>query len=365
MPQLLADDFRKLSLDLLRAAGTRDAEAKVLTEALIFASLHAHDTHGAGHLPTYVNSYLGQGPFGNTPQMDGEPIIVRESPGTIAIDANWCLGQKVAWDATLAVIEKARNSGIAAATVHQCSHVGALNFYTHEIVKNDMIGMAFAGAGAIAPPFGGTQRMLGTNPVSIGVPAGEEYPVLIDMSTAASTAAEIGRYLAIGGELPPGLILDNDGEPTTDPSKFTMRAGGGDPQGAMQNMGGGHKGYALQLAVEMLGGVWSGLISGQQSFVGGRFNNPISIIAINVSFFQDIEAFKAKVDSRIREIKDSKKRQDVDEIFIPGERGFRAREKRLKEGFPIIPHEWERIVQLAEQLNVALPDVEGMTLARD
>gem|GEM_PF-888642 len=359
MPLVQADDFRKLSIGLLTAAGARDAEASVLTESLVFASLHAHDTHGAGHLYTYVNAYLGLGPFGNTRQEDGEPIIVRETAATLAIDANWCLGFKVAWDATLKVIEKAKQTGIAAATMHRCSHVGALNFYTHEIVRNDMIGLAFAGAGAIAPPHGGTQRMLGTNPISIGVPAGEEYPFLADMSTAAGTAAEINRYLAIGGGLPEGLILDNDGEPTTDPTKFSMRAAGGEPQGAMQNMGGGHKGYALQLAVEMLGGIWSGLLSGQESFIGGRFNNPMSIIAVNVSFFQDLDAFKAKVDARIRELRASRKKAGVERILIPGERGFRAQETRLKEGLPIIPHEWERIVEQAEKLNVPLPDVES------
>lgn len=354
MPLISVEQFRKLSMDLFAAAGATEDEARAATESLVFASLHGHDTHGAGHIPLYINMYLGVGPFAGSVLKGAQVTIVKESPATVSIDANWSLGQKVAMDATRMVIEKARNSGIAAATIQRCSHTGALGYFVHEIVQNDMIGMAFTCAAAVSPPWGGTQRMLGTNPLSIGVPAGQEPPLLIDMATSANTWAGIGPLLAKGGPLPEGILLDNNGEPTTDPRYFT-RGVGPDVQGAMQNMGGGHKGYAIQLAVEMLGGIWPALMSGNENFATGKFNNPTSIIAINVSFFQDINAFKAKMDSRIRELKGSRKKQGVEEILIPGERGARVREKRLKEGIPIIDHYWQEIAELAEKLNVPLP----------
>ncbi|HZP27199.1 MAG TPA: Ldh family oxidoreductase [Dehalococcoidia bacterium] len=355
MPQLSVDQFRKFSMDLFAAAGASKAESTAVTDSLIFASLHGHDTHGAGHLPLYINNYLGIGPFGGSVNKDGKVTIVKESPATIAIDANWCLGQKVAMDATQMVIEKAKVTGIAAATMYQCTHTGALGYFVYEIVKNDMIGLAFTGAAAVSPPWGGAERMLGTNPLSIGVPAGKEYPLLIDMATSSNTWAGIGPLLA-SGKIPDGMLLNDDGEPSNDPRDFSRP--GAEQRGAMQNMGGGHKGYALQLAVEMLGAVWPGLITGNENFATGKFNNPTSIIAINVSFFQDLQAFKDKIDSRIREIKSSKKKSGVDEILIPGERGFKAQERRVKEGIPIIDHYWHEIVGLAEKLNVPLPEGE-------
>ena len=149
MPQLSVDQFRKFSMDLFAAAGASVAEATAVTDSLIFASLHGHDTHGAGHLPLYINNYLGIGPFGGSVNKDGQVTIVKESPATIAIDANWCLGQKVAMDATQMVIEKAKVTGIAAATMHQCTHTGALGYFVNEIVQADMIGLAFTGAAAV------------------------------------------------------------------------------------------------------------------------------------------------------------------------------------------------------------------------
>ncbi len=357
MPNLTVDQFRQLSLDLFAAAGASRAEAEAVTDSLVFASLHGHDTHGAGHLPIYINNFLGIGPFGGGLNKDGQVIIVQESPATVSIDADWCLGQKVAMDATRMVIAKAKNTGIAAATIQRCTHTGALGYFVHEIVQNDMIGLAFTGAAAVSPPTGGAQRMLGTNPLSIGVPAGSEYPLLIDMATSANTWAGIGPLLASGQPLPEGILLDDDGEPTTDPSNFG-RGIGPEVKGAMQNMGGGHKGYAIQLAVEMLGGIWPGLISGNENFATGKFNNPTSIIAINVSFFQDIDAFKQKVDSRIRELKGARKAPGANDILIPGERGFRTKERRLKEGMPIIDHYWHEIAELAEKLNVPLPALD-------
>lgn len=353
MPNVSVAEFRDFSNRIFQAVGATQEDAEIITESLLFASLRGHDSHGAGHMPLYIQNYLGRGFSINK---DYKPRIVNETPATIAVDADYGLGQKVCMDVTNKVIEKAKTTGIAAGTVGKNTHNGALAYYVDKIVHNDMIGLAFTGAGACAPPYGGVERMLGTNPVGISIPAGEEFPIVIDMATSSATWMGLMPKLMRGDPIPEGVLLDDEGNPTTDPEKFTTPAAP-EIHGAMNNMAGNHKGYAIQLAVEMLGGIFPGMLTGNEATTGGRLTTPMFIIAINVSFFQDIDAFKAKVDSRIREIKNSKKRKGVDEILIPGERGFRLQEKRLKDGIPIPDAYWKQIQEHATALNVPMPEM--------
>ncbi|HZP26320.1 MAG TPA: Ldh family oxidoreductase [Dehalococcoidia bacterium] len=354
MPNVSIADFRDFSNRIFQAVGATPDDASIITESLLFASLRGHDSHGAGHMPLYIQNYLGRGFSINK---EYKPRIINETPATIAVDADFGLGQKVCMDVTEKVIEKAKTMGIAAGTVGKNTHNGALAYYIDRIVSNDMIGLAFTGSGACAPPWGGVERMLGTNPIGIGVPAGQEYPIIIDMATSSATWMGLLPKLMHGDPIPEGTLLDDDGNPTTDPAKFTTPAQRGETRGAMNNMAGNHKGYAIQLAVEMLGGIFPGMLNGNEATGGGRLTTPMFIIAINVSFFQDLQAFKDKVDSRIREIKNSKKRKGVDEILIPGERGFKLQEKRLRDGIPIPDAYWKQIQDLAAELNVAMPEL--------
>jgi len=351
MPNISVEQFRDFSNRMFEAAGATAREARTVTESLLFASLRGHDTHGVGHMPLYIESYLGTGNFGLN--KSAKPTV-NETPATYAINADGGQGQQACLEATEKVIEKAKQTGIAAATVGNNTHNGALSYYVDKIAQNDMIGIAFTCSGACTPPWGGTERILGTNPIAFGIPAGEEFPIIIDMSTSAATWMGLLPKIMHGGPLPEGWVLDDDGEPTTDPDKFTMPRQDG-VRGAMNNMAGNHKGYAIQLAVEMLGGILPWLMTSNEAMGTGRLTTPMFIIAINVSFFQDIEAFKRKVDQRIREIKNSKKKQGVEEILIPGERGFRLQEQRLREGVPIAENYWALISELAEKLNVPLP----------
>ncbi len=358
MPTVTSDQFRQIASRLFKAAGATDEETHAVTESLLWASLHGHDTHGAGHFPTYVKTYMGTGVMGANLNKGGKPVILNETPATIAIDADWCVGHMVALLATEKVIEKAKKTGIAAATITNSPHNGALGFFVHKIAENDMIGLYFTCSSAISPPWGGVKRMLGTNPLAFGIPAKDEPPIIIDMATSSTTFAGLGvlrRHPE--NPIPYGLFLDDDGEPTNDLSKIT--GGTRDEQhGSMENMAGNHKGYAVQLAVDMLGGILPALMSGSEAFTrNSMLQTPSFIIALNISFFQDVDAFKGKVDERIREIRGSKRKKDVDAIYLPGERGFRTREDRSKNGIPLDDHYWNELEELAAELKVDLSDI--------
>lgn len=357
MPNVTTDQFRSIAGRMFDAAGATERERNGILNALEWASLHGHDTHGVGHFPMYVKSYMGGGGGAlGTIKKGGEYHIIKDTQATVSIDADWCNGHYVTSEATDMVIEKAKKTGIAIGTVANCTHNGALGFFANKIVDNDMVALLFTCSGAASPPWGGVERMLGTNPLAVGIPAKDEYPIIIDMGTSATTWAGLNLYRR-AGNLPPNLFLNEEGESTTDLSLFQMGGGPGALKGAMANMGNNHKGYAIQLAVEMLGGILPALMTGTEAQAINRtLRTPATIIAIKVSFFQDVNTFKEKVDERIRELKASKKKAGVDEIVIPGHRGFETREKRLKSGIPIPDHYWEEIETLANELNVNLTD---------
>ncbi len=217
-----------------------------------------------------------------------------------------------------------------AASIYQCNSSNALGFFAELIAREDLIGIAFSGSDAGTPPWGGKERMLGTNPIAFGIPTKDEYPIILDWATASTSFAGIRPYVGTD-HIPLGFILDDDGFPTTDPNQF---AGPGGPRpnverrGSMDNMASNSKGYGIQLMVEMIGQILPYLKTGNDDDWPTPpgvhiLHNPAFFIAINISFFQNVEAFKERVDSRIRELRRSKKRPDTDRIYMPGETRLR------------------------------------------
>jgi LDH2 family malate/lactate/ureidoglycolate dehydrogenase len=353
MPTVSVEQFQAISTALFSAAGASSADGQAATESLLWASLRGHDSHGFGHLPIYVRGYTGGGRFGEV-NRDGTLVVLRETPSTFVIDADWGLAQKAMMTAVEMAIEKAHTAGVVACTLCRTGHTGALGYYTSQIVDNDMIGMIFSCSGAASAPYGGAERMLGTNPISIGIPAGAEPPIIVDMATSSTTWLGIERLLDGGGSIPEGLVLDDDGEPTTDPTKFFGAPSSAEQRGTMASFGRDHKGYAIQLAVEMLGGILPALMTGNEVWLEGKLQVPSLIVVVNVSRFQDVDEFKQTVDSRIRQLKGSRRANGAGEIHVPGEKGFRMKETRVKTGIPIPDEDWKQIEELAAELDVDL-----------
>ena len=354
MPKLTVAQFEETCKTLFGAVGVADDDIRIITDSLMFASLRGNDSHGIGHLAAYVRGYLGQRSNFAGVKKDAKPHIIRETPATIAYDADGCIGPKITMQATDAIISKAKNTGIAAATVHNCVHNGTMAYYMDRIARADMIGMGFTCAGGASPPWGGVQRMLGTNPFGMAFPTKTSPPIVIDMSTSSTSHAGLTPMLASGKPLAPGILLDDFGELTTDPQKFSRAA---PPKGSMANMANNHKGFAIQLATEILGGVLPSLMTGNEVSLETRFNNPSFLIAINISFFQDLDAFKEKMEFRIKQLKSSRRKPGVEEIYMPGERSFRSQERYVKEGIPVDEVYWNEILKLAKELNVSVPNV--------
>jgi LDH2 family malate/lactate/ureidoglycolate dehydrogenase len=365
MIYLRPEDLETFARDLLTAAGAREQDAAIQARQLLWASLRGHDTHGVGHLPLYAMMYLGQDPFGvGLPPVNtaGSWEVLRESVSTAAIDGKGCPGQVVTYRAAELAIQKAHETGVGAVTVSNMTHNGSLGYYAEMAADADCLGIVLTNSGAMSPPFGGAERMLGTNPVAIAVPGNEEGPLVVDMATTAISIFGALGFAGSGQAFPPRTVLNDDGDFTSDTSEFALGRGT-DPKGSLANLSGDHKGYAIQLAIEMIAGLLAGRCTGNDAIATTYVST--FVLALHVPAFQDRSEFLDSVDVRLRAIRASRKSQENGEILIPGDRGLRTEAVRRQTGIPINDQYWAPMEALAAKLGVALPQVlDGSEVAK-
>jgi uncharacterized oxidoreductase len=238
-------------------------------------------------------------------------------------------------------IEKARTFNIAAVSGRNCDHIGRLALYSLMAVEQGMIGITFAKGTATMAPLGAKGKLIGNNPVSYGIPAGEERPIVLDYAMSVAAAGKLTVAIDKGERVPEGWLIDVEGNPTTDPSAF-YRGGSLLPFS-------GHKGYGMAVVGEVLAGILSG--AGVLTEYPGT--NTFLTMAINVDAFIPLPEFKAQIDRLIKTIRTSPKIYGVNEIVIPGEPEFNMRKKRLEEGIPVAETTWKRITTAGLEVGVA------------
>jgi uncharacterized oxidoreductase len=349
MPTLNVDQLRDFSSSIFIALGVPNKDAILVSDLLVEANLTGFDSHGVIRIPIYARG-IKMGAVKPGAKMK----IVRETPSTAFIDGGWNLGQVVAKYAMNVCIEKARKSVVGLVTAKNSQHAGRLNAYAEMAMAQDMIGIASVNSASYVAPFGGKSKQLGTNPLCFAIPSGEELPMVLDMATSVWARGKIMVYLARGEELPDGIFMDSDGNPTKDPSWYTKG-------GVLRNLGGdiaGYKGFGLSLLVEILTGALSeaGVSNSNEyrsrPFYGG---NGIFMMAIDVGQFTDLEAFKNRVDNLLRTVKHSPTAPGYKKILIPGEPERQNKEKRLREGIFIEANTWKNLTSLANELDVKIP----------
>ena len=313
---------------------------------LFRSNLVGHDSHGVLRIPQYVNA-IREGHI----VPDARPSVIRETSVTALVDGHWAFGQVSAGFASDLAIAKAKAEGVSMVGVVRCNHIGRLGEYAtrgaREGVVLLVVASGFGGRGMSAVPFGGARKLFGTNPLSVGIPAGDAGDVLVDFATTAVAQGKIEVARAKKAELPPGSIVDREGRPTTDPEEFYNG-------GALLPFG-GHKGYALSVMVEFLGRV----MTGADAFAEGDRGGPVYghsgtlIVAMNPAVFTEPSRYAATADETIRRIKDVPPAPSFSEVLVPGEPEERARADRLKNGIPVAEKTWEDIQSVAASLGCA------------
>ncbi len=339
-----ADTLREVAVRILRAVPIPDEEALIVADLLVDSNLAGHDSHGILRLPQYL------GMVRDGAILPGAPLkALQETPATAVLDGGWGFGQVVARGAMDLTVRKARTSAVGAVAVRRCNHIGRLGAYAALPCEAGMVGLLFvnghAGDQGVAP-YGGIARRLGTNPFAVAVPSAQGPPVVLDITTSIVAGGKVRLARARGEPVPEGCLIDAEGRPTTDPNVYYDP-----PRGALLPFG-GHKGYGLSVMIDLLVGTLSG--AGASAPDAPRSGNALLTVAVDIERFVPLDAFREEVRQFIAYLKTSPKAPGVAEILAPGERAFRERERRLREGIEVEDRTWGQILDAARRLGVEL-----------
>jgi len=338
MPVFTADQLRRISARVFMAAGFPEESALRVGASLAESDLLGHESHGIIRIMPYLG-YVRSGKLNPTAQVE----VLKETPTTAVLDAHQGVGQVAAERGMRMAIAKARQNGIGMVTIAHCAHIGRAGEYSMLAAQEGLIGILIANTGAACvAPFGGTGRVLATNPMSVAVPSGKHPPFWMDFATSACAEGKLKVARAKGKPVPDGWILDKNGQPTNNALDFY--------DGGVILPWGGHKGYALCLLLDILGGALTG--HGCTSLPEYKGGNGVIAIAIDIEAFMPREQFADTVDRLFESVKNSPRAAGVEEILIPGEIEFRAREARARDGIPIPDTVWQDILKEARQLGV-------------
>jgi uncharacterized oxidoreductase len=353
MPRYSADDLKRFTVEIFKREGVSDEVLEILADHLVTANLVGMDSHGVLRIPQYIEM-MRKGTVDGRPfikiKPDGQYEIVKDNGPTVMANGNWNFGQVTAWRSMNIAIERAKEHGVSTVTSFNTAHIGRLGEYTAFAAERDMVAMLFCNIGRIVAPFGGYERKLGTNPISVGIPTGGDFPFVLDMATCNRAEGKVRDYRIAGKELPGPWIVDKNGHPSVIPEELY-------DGGAILPFGGeqGYKGFGLAMMIDMLGSMLTG--TGFPGYTGHQYGStgPV-IIVLDVARFIGIDEFKAGVDQLITDIKSSKTREGFDEILIPGEPEYRTMKKREKEGIEISQGMMDKLIEVASSLDISPDD---------
>jgi LDH2 family malate/lactate/ureidoglycolate dehydrogenase len=322
--------------------GMAGDDAGVVADQLVKADLRGIHSHGVMRVPLYVGK-LTKG--GIDPR--GRPRVVKDAGAALVVDGSNSMGQVAGAFAMRQAIERARTTNVAVAAVGHSNHCGAMEYYVRMAVAADMIGIATTNALPTMAPWGGIDKLVGLNPIGIGIPAGAEVPLVLDFAFGATAQGRMQVYQQKGIPIPEGWAFDKDGRPTTDIDAAL--------EGLVQPIG-MYKGIGLAMAAGILSTLLSGagygtesgnMVDGASPGRDGQF-----YLALNIAAFEDVATFKVRMDKIIREYRGTRLAAGVRRVFVPGEMEAELERRQRKEGVPLNEATLQGIRDVAGQLGV-------------
>lgn len=337
-----AGQLEAMTKQIFADAGTPDDLAGVVARHLVKANLSGHDSHGVIRIPAYLKQ-IEEGRM--TP--GSRPEVIHETVATAVVDGKRTFGQVAAAFAMDVALKKAKEAGTGAVSIRRCNHIGRLGDYGEQAAEQSCVAIVMYGSAGPnsghSAPFGGAARHLGTNPWSVGVPAGETHPVVLDFATSVVAEGKIQVARAKHAPLPPGSIVDKDGKPSTNAEDFYA--------GGMILPAGGHKGYALSVIAALVG---AGLTA-ESPVTGGR-GGGVFMVAVDPKAFGGTEVFTSTVDNLTEAVRAVPPAPGFSEVMLPGGPEAKSRAERRENGVPIAPDTWDLLVAAAQKANVAVPE---------
>jgi LDH2 family malate/lactate/ureidoglycolate dehydrogenase len=349
------DMLENFIADALKGAGVPAPDARIVAEVLIESDKRGIDSHGIGRLkPIYIDR-IEDGIMNPVTKID----ILKNRKAVAVLDGNNGLGHVVSKKAMEMAIAKARRYGIGMTAVRNSTHYGIAGYYSLMAIKQGMIGITGTNARpSIAPTFG-VENMLGTNPLTIGVPTDEEFPFLIDCATSVTQRGKIESYQRMGKELPPGWVIGEDGKTRTDTVQvlkdLTTGKAALTPVGGLGEENGGYKGYGWATAVEILSaalqdGAFLKALNGFDES-GKKIPYPLGhfFIAINPGLFMGEAVLRRIAGSICRDLRSSKVAPGEERIYTAGEKEFIAWQYRKDHGCPVPKALQKQMVELRDR----------------
>ena len=314
--------LRTFGAAVLGALGVPGADAALVADSLVQADLWGHQSHGLLRLPWYV-ARLRSGAM--TPR--SEPAVLSDTGPLVALDGRHGIGQVLTDRARALAVERARRHGVGVVGVRDSNHFGTAMYFTRRAAAQGCVAVLTTNASPAMAPWGGREKVVGTNPWSIAAPAPGGRVVAVDIANTAVARGKIYLAKNRGEPIPETWALTADGAPTTDPAEGVL--------GVVLPMA-GHKGYAISFLMDVLSGALTG------SSVGTGVHGPYEpaarsgaghlFLALDPAAFGDGAGYAARVGQLVDEVKGVPLAQGFDEVFYPGEVEDRAEAATLAEG---------------------------------
>lgn len=349
------DTMESFIIDVFKELGVSEEDAKICADVLIVADKRGINSHGIARLKTMYYDRIKSGLL--SPKTNVE--IVRESSTTAVIDGHNGMGHVIAKKSMALAIKKASEYGLGMVVVRNSAHYGIAGYYSLMAVEANMIGITGTNTRPSVAPTFGVEAMLGTNPLTFGIPSGEEFPFLLDCSTSVTSNGKIEIYNSLGKDLPESWVINNKGESILNANQAIKNIhfpGGGEaailPLGGPGEENAGYKGYGYATVVEILstalqGGQFLKTSTEEKDRNIGHF-----FIAINISTFIDIELFKKITGNILRSIRASKKVPGQNKIYTAGEKEYFIWLERKDKGVPLNEILQKQIITIRDELGL-------------
>jgi L-2-hydroxycarboxylate dehydrogenase (NAD+) len=334
---------------VLTACDLGPDDAARAAELMVAADARGAENHGVFRLAQYVRR-IQEGGINPNPSIR----VVEDHPSTALLDGDNGMGHLVMSRAAEIAIEKARATGLGWVGARRSNHAGPAALYALMPCAHDMIGMYLAvGSANHMAPWGGTERLLSTNPISIAVPALSRPPVVLDIATSVVAFGQVKSHVLRGEQLPHGWMIDQLGRPLQDPADVH--------EGSLLPVG-GHKGYGLALLIGLLAGTLNGAAFGTDVIdfnadFRSETNTGHSVVALDVASFGDASSFMARVDAVCSVIQHSAPLPGAESVRIPGDRSATRMSESYRHGIAVRPELVVELNGIADQLNVPAPRI--------
>jgi LDH2 family malate/lactate/ureidoglycolate dehydrogenase len=342
---------------IFQKMGCSESAAEIATNSLLSADLSGVDSHGVARLTGYVRLWEV-----NRINANPDIKIIHETPSTGVVDGDSGLGLVVAPFAMKVAINKAKAVGSGWISVQNSNHFGIAGQYAMMALEEDMIGIAMTNASALVAPTFSKERMLGTNPIAVAVPAGSEPPFVADFATTTAANGKLEILQRKNQPVPDGWVQNSDGGNSNDAHEL-KKGGALLPLGSDREHS-SHKGYMLGSIVDIFSGVLSGANFGPwvppfPAYVSMPENQPGKGIghffgAMRIDAFRTAEAFKSDMDLWIQRFRNAKPAEGFDKVIVPGDPEREIEADRRKNGIPLLDEVFTDLQNLGKRFEIEL-----------